>query len=56
MTMARPDLKVIFMSGYTDGAALGEDGMRCLQEPFSPDVVDRLIRETRDSGIGERGV
>ena len=47
-----PDMKVIYMSGYTDSAlihsgALPED-MVFLQKPFTPDAMLRLIREVLD--------
>ena len=46
---ARPNLKVLFMSGYTDSAIIRYDlpklGTTFLQKPFSP---QRLIRKVRD--------
>lgn len=49
----RPDMKVIFMSGYTDDVlvrtgALGP-GMSFLQKPLRPDVLAGKIREALDS-------
>jgi len=46
---ARPQLKVVFMSGYTDSKiiryGLPELGISFLQKPFS---AQRLIRKVRD--------
>jgi CheY-like chemotaxis protein len=46
---ARPGLKVLFMSGYTDAAILQhgvlEPGTHFLQKPFTPDGLSRKIRE-----------
>jgi CheY-like chemotaxis protein len=48
----RPDLRVLFMSGYTDDAALRHGVQRSevffLQKPFTPDVLARRVRETLD--------
>lgn len=45
-----PELKVVFMSGYTEHAALGDGllrkGANFIQKPFSPDALLRAIRET----------
>jgi signal transduction histidine kinase len=47
---ARPDLKVLFMSGYTDAAIVQhgvlEPGTHFLQKPFTPDGLSRKVRET----------
>jgi signal transduction histidine kinase len=40
----RPELKVLFMSGYTDGGAIPE-GAALLTKPFSPDELARRIRD-----------
>jgi two-component system cell cycle sensor histidine kinase/response regulator CckA len=50
---SRPDLKVIYMSGYTDGAlshqgVLGE-GVTLIDKPFSSDKVARVLRQILDS-------
>jgi two-component system, cell cycle sensor histidine kinase and response regulator CckA len=51
---ARPALKVVFMSGYTDDAVArnGElgPGALFLQKPFSIDVLLRTVREVLDAG------
>jgi CheY-like chemotaxis protein len=50
---ARPDAKVLFMSGYTDDAVLRhgmlQSGMAYLQKPFTPETLARKIRELLDS-------
>jgi signal transduction histidine kinase len=40
----RPGLKVLFMSGYTDGGAIPEDAA-LLTKPFAPEELARKIRE-----------
>ncbi len=46
---ARPGLKVLFMSGYTDAAIVQhgvlEPGTHFLQKPFTPDGLSRKVRE-----------
>ena len=47
-----PDLKIIYMSGYTDDVlvrtgALGP-GMSFLQKPLRPEVLAAKVRETLD--------
>jgi PAS domain S-box-containing protein len=46
---AHPEAKVLFMSGYTDNAIVHngelEPGTAFLQKPFSPDALERKIRE-----------
>ncbi|HEY7513995.1 MAG TPA: ATP-binding protein, partial [Vicinamibacteria bacterium] len=48
----QPDLRVLFMSGYTDDAALRHGVLRSevffLQKPFTPEVLARRVRETLD--------
>ncbi len=52
LTHARPDMKVLYMSGYTDNAAIQigelEPGMQFIQKPFRPDSLIRKIREVLD--------
>ncbi len=49
----RPDMKVIFMSGYTDNViaenGILEEGSKFIQKPFSPTSLLKLLRETLDS-------
>jgi two-component system, cell cycle sensor histidine kinase and response regulator CckA len=44
----RPDVKVIYMSGYTDEAVVRhgvlEAGVNYIQKPFSPDELGRMVR------------
>ena len=49
VTALRPDIKVLYMSGYTDDAVvhhgvLGHD-MPFIQKPFSPAALRKKIRE-----------
>jgi len=52
----RPELKVLYMSGYTDGTIAShqvfEQGTSFVQKPFSSDVLSRVVRDVLDS---ERG-
>jgi two-component SAPR family response regulator len=57
LTVERPEMAVLFMSGYT-GAALGAaDGLaeftgQLLQKPFTPDGLTRRVREVLDARPG----
>jgi DNA-binding response OmpR family regulator len=56
---SRPDLAVIFMSGYAGDfrpSSIGDDRTTvCLQKPFAPDLLLRRIRELlRRRGGGRR--
>ena len=49
---ARPKMKTLFMSGYTDHALLPEDltpGAEFLQKPFTPEVFARRVRRILDA-------
>ncbi len=50
---ARPEMKVIYVSGYTDDAivqhGVREEGTVFLQKPFSLDTLARTVREALDS-------
>ena len=54
LTAQRPDLKVLYISGYTDDAisrhGMLEPGLNFLQKPFTPAVLARKVREVLDSG------
>ena len=49
----KPDLKVLFMSGYTDNdivhKGLLDKGIAFLQKPFTPDRLARKVREVLES-------
>jgi PAS domain S-box-containing protein len=49
----RPDVPVLFTSGYTDGEivrrGLLQPGAAFIQKPFSPDAIIRVVRERLDS-------
>jgi PAS domain S-box-containing protein len=63
-----PEMKVLYMSGYTDDAAIRrevvEAGLPFLSKPFSPAMLCRKVREVLDSApaagpdaaIGERSL
>jgi len=50
----RPDLRILYMSGFTDDAILRggveENGIPFLQKPFTPEELARKVREVLDSG------
>ncbi len=50
----RPDVKALYMSGYTDDAILQhgvlEQGLQFLEKPFTPQVLGRRIRSVLDAG------
>jgi len=49
---ARPELRVLFTSGYTDGEIPnGElrEGVSFVGKPFSPDELTRKVREVLDT-------
>ncbi|KAB2964978.1 MAG: PAS domain S-box protein [Thermoanaerobaculia bacterium] len=47
-----PDLRILFMSGYSDSpllrAGLAREGAAFLQKPFSADALERRVRELLD--------
>jgi len=49
----RPEMKVLFMSGYTDGVLVGQlaAGSSFLQKPLTPGALTRKIREVLDSPV-----
>jgi PAS domain S-box-containing protein len=53
LTKLHPELKILFMSGYTDDTVVRhgvlESGMAYLQKPFSPDALARKVREVLDA-------
>ncbi len=50
----RPDMGVLFMSGYTDGALVGQLSERSafLQKPLTPGALTRKVREVLDRRRG----
>jgi signal transduction histidine kinase/DNA-binding response OmpR family regulator len=53
LTAIRPDLRVVYISGYPDDA-IGEHGVLqpgtvLLQKPFTPDALGRKVREVLDA-------
>jgi len=48
----RPELRVIYMSGYTDEAitrhGMLKPGLTYVQKPFTPDALARKVREVLD--------
>jgi two-component system cell cycle sensor histidine kinase/response regulator CckA len=53
-TRIRPDMKVLYVSGYADNSLFDLQGLHqriaFLQKPITPDVLLRKVRETLDSG------
>jgi PAS domain S-box-containing protein len=49
LTALRPEVRVLFLSGYTDDAVIHHGGsgvgLAFLQKPFAPDVLARKVRE-----------
>lgn len=53
---ARPETRVLFMSGYTDDAishhGILEPGTHFMEKPFTSDALLRKVREVLDRGEG----
>jgi len=56
LTQARPELAVLFMSGYTDSEGIHqgvrEGGVDLLHKPFSPAVLAERVRQAIDRRRG----
>jgi two-component system, cell cycle sensor histidine kinase and response regulator CckA len=51
LSVVRPHMKVLFMSGYTDHAVVHRDltpGTAFLEKPFTPDIFARKVRHVLD--------
>lgn len=55
LTELQPDLKVLFMSGYTDEAIVHhgvlDSNVQFIQKPFTPAALTRKVREVLDSEL-----
>jgi DNA-binding response OmpR family regulator len=53
--MVRPDMKILFMSGYTDDTVVRhgvlEAGTAFIQKPFTPDSLLRKVRDVLDARL-----
>ena len=56
LTAKFPQLKIVFLSGYTADAVLRhgveEERVAFLQKPYTPDVLARFVREVLDNPLG----
>jgi two-component system, cell cycle sensor histidine kinase and response regulator CckA len=51
----KPELKVLFISGYTDDVGIGanDEASAYLQKPFTPEDLSKLVREVLDASSGD---
>jgi FixJ family two-component response regulator len=56
LLVGRPNLKLLFMSGYTDAAIIHHERLDAeapfLQKPFTPDALVRRVRDVMDQPPG----
>ena len=56
--LARPDARVLFVSGYTDDAVMQhgvlEPTVHYLEKPFTPDTLARKVRRVLDTALASR--
>ena len=50
---SQPDIKVLYVSGYTDDAIVGhgagQESFAILQKPFAPALLVQTVREVLDA-------
>jgi CheY-like chemotaxis protein len=55
LNAARPEMKVLYVSGYTDEAfarhGVLEPGLRLLMKPFTPDTLVAIVQELLGTGL-----
>jgi CheY-like chemotaxis protein len=61
LAQLRPEMKVLYMSGYTDDVIVNRgvlaEGTAFIQKPFAPDVLARKVREVLDdTGMHDTGM
>ncbi len=55
LSALRPEMKVLFMSGYTDRTLTGvQEKDQFIRKPFTPAALARKVREVLESQNGER--
>jgi len=58
LSQQRPDMKVMFMSGYTDASVIGDVGefgkVEFLQKPFTPAALTRKVRTVLQPANGDK--